>query len=153
MTIHTPHFSAMGNANDFSTPPDPTSLCRAPASIWSNDPVASSGSIRRASLFGVFSLFSVFSGAIDFAASIGRNTIAAPVLPFQSVIVGSHNPRHNSTALCLNPLSYGPDFVSFHEGVFCDMAARRTYDWDTRSLVDGKLKKRKIGYTNVTIWR
>ncbi|KAH8656591.1 hypothetical protein BGZ60DRAFT_144656 [Tricladium varicosporioides] len=161
MTIHTPEFSSIGQSNDFSVPPDPSSLCRSSASTWGNKPIASSGSIRTASLFGIFTLFSMLTNAIP----TGQKSISTSASPFQSTIVGSHYARHNSTALCSSPLSYGPDFVSFHEGVFCDMTKKHTiplckfaqqydcYDWNTHSLVDRKLKKRKMGYSEVIEWK
>jgi hypothetical protein len=110
-------------------------------------------------------LFCLFSNAINFTAVIGRSLIDPPTSPFKDRRVGSHDARHNSTALCSHPLSHGPDFVSFHEGVFCDMVARRTwplcsskrqygcYDWNTHTLADSKLKKRKMGYSEVIEWK
>lgn len=165
MTIHTPEFSAVGESNDFSIPTDPTSLCRSPATDWGNQPVATSGSIRRASLFGFLSLFSTISEAIDTTCTLFQKSLPTPVSPFQNTIVGSHYSRHNSTALCSNPMSYGPDFVSFHERVFCDMANRLTlplcsvttrkdcYDWASHTVVDRKLKKRNMGYREVVEWK
>lgn len=165
MTIHTPEFSAVGESNDFSIPKDPTSLCRSPATDWGNQPVASSGSMRRASLFGILGFFSVLGEAIDTTYTQFQNSKHTPVSPFQTTIVGSHYFRHNSTALCSNPMSYGPDFVSFHERVFCDMTNRRTlplcsgitlkdcYDWASHTVVDRKLKKRKMDYSEIIEWK
>jgi hypothetical protein len=155
----------MGVGTDIPVPADPSSLCRPPATRWNNNLVTTSGGIRRASLFGIFTLFSLLSGAVNFTIPTNLNSISTPTSPFQSTIVGSHHARHNSTALCSNPWSYGPDFVSFHEGVYCDMETRRIwplcnttkredcYDWDTRTLVNQKLKKRRMGYNDVIEWK
>ena len=69
-------------------------------------------------------------------------------------------------------MSHGPDFVSFSEGVFCDMDRKRwwplcngtmtsapaadagkkgCYHWDTHSLVVGE-GKRARNYTHVEEW-
>jgi hypothetical protein len=162
MTIHTPSFSATSSSNSFSLPANPLSLCFEPATMLNSTPVATSSGIRRASLFNIFSVLGIMGSIVE--STMSYAAAPAPVSPFQGRIIGSHIIRHNSTALCNDPLSYGPDFVSFHEGVYCDMTTRKTwplcrtateygcYDWKTHTLKYRKLKKRSLGYTDVTIW-
>ncbi|KAF2665822.1 hypothetical protein BT63DRAFT_459400 [Microthyrium microscopicum] len=164
MTIHTPHFSAMSADNGFSVPADTSTLCNQPATIWSNDPVVSSGANKRLGLFGFFSIASLLTAATDFKLPALTYSLRAPQIPFEGTIIGSHHSQHNSTALCSNRLSYGPDFVSFHEGIFCDMHNRRTlplcdstiqsdcYDWNSHTIIGRRLKKRKMRYYTVTEW-
>jgi hypothetical protein len=164
MTIHTPSFSAMDKANSFSIPGNPQSLCYQPATMWNSTAPVTSGGIRRASLFWILGILGLLGSVVDSAMSYPYTTVPAAIRPFEKRIIGSHNIRHNSTALCSDPLSYGPDFVSFHEGVYCDMTTRSTwplcsasigyecYDWETHTLKYLKLRKRSLGYTDVTIW-
>jgi hypothetical protein len=162
MTIHTPSFSTMDSSNSFSVPANAQSLCIEPATMWNSTPAATSSGIRRASLFSIFGIFGLMSSIVG--STISSAAVPTSISPFQKRIIGSHNSRHNSTALCNDPLSYGPDFVSFHEGVYCDMTTRSTwplcgtvtgyecYDWETHTLNYRKPKKRSLGYTDVTIW-
>ncbi|KAF2195023.1 hypothetical protein K469DRAFT_743711 [Zopfia rhizophila CBS 207.26] len=85
--------------------------------------------------------------------------------PFNGTLIASYHAQHNATALCANPMSWGPDFVSLDEGIFCDMTTRTTwplcgnyihfncYDWNTHHLVEGNLQKRKMSYSDVIEWR
>ena len=46
---------------------------------------------------------------------------------FSSRLVISSKDKHSATHLCESKRSRGPDLVSLSEGVYCDMANRRTY--------------------------
>lgn len=41
-------------------------------------------------------------------------------------LVVSSFKTQNATEVCAEPTNYGPDFVSLHEGVYCDMDTRKT---------------------------
>ncbi|KAH6678616.1 hypothetical protein B0J14DRAFT_688722 [Halenospora varia] len=45
----------------------------------------------------------------------------------ENQLVISEDTEHSAVDLCLSESSWGPDFVSVHEGVFCDMCERKTY--------------------------
>ena len=78
-------------------------------------------------------------------------------------IIGSQDASHSALKLCQSNTSHGSDFVSFHEGVFCDMETKTPwslcsdsvkndcYKWDTHTLVndDGQTAK---NYDNVQNW-
>lgn len=84
---------------------------------------------------------------------------------FRASIVGSHDVQHSATSLCASPNSWGPDFVSFKEGVFCDMKTKETwplcdrnrvrncYDWNVHAVLDWRLKKRAMVYRKVDEWQ
>jgi hypothetical protein len=42
-------------------------------------------------------------------------------------LVVSHLPTNSARRVCKNPMSWGPDFVSVHEGMYCDMCERELY--------------------------
>ncbi|PVI02635.1 hypothetical protein DM02DRAFT_701093 [Periconia macrospinosa] len=83
-------------------------------------------------------------------------------------LVISSRSEHNATALCEKSHSYGPDFVSLEEGIYCNMETRETlplcsssimgdcFDVDTHSHVigDGSHKPsiRPRNPTNVIRW-
>ncbi|KAK0513983.1 hypothetical protein JMJ35_003705 [Cladonia borealis] len=81
-----------------------------------------------------------------------------------SSIVSSTDPSHSAVKLCDSDTSYGPDFVSLSEGIFCDMATKtpwplcsesvadNCYDWDSHTLINGAGQTVK-GYTDVQEWR
>jgi len=81
-----------------------------------------------------------------------------------SSIISSTDPSHSAVKLCDSDTSYGPDFVSLSEGIFCDMAtktpwpfcsnsvAENCYDWDSHTLISGAGQKVKA-YTNVQEWQ
>ena len=84
---------------------------------------------------------------------------------FAEMVVMSHNPTHNATELCKDTWAHGPSFVSFEEGVFCDMeekiawplctgvdGEKGCYDWKSHSMVESRVKRRVMGYTNVVEW-
>ena len=78
-------------------------------------------------------------------------------------IIGSQDAAHSALKLCQSDTSLSPDFVSFSEGIFCDMATKtpwplcsttvtdECYHWDTHTLVtDGGRKA--MNYTDVQNW-
>ena len=81
-----------------------------------------------------------------------------------STIIASTDPSHSAAKLCESDTSYGPDFVSLSEGIFCDMAtktpwplcsksvAENCYDWDSHTLINGAGQMVK-GYTDVQEWQ
>lgn len=78
-------------------------------------------------------------------------------------IVGSYHAQQSALELCESETSYGADFVSFHEGVFCDMDEKKAwplcstvnasdcYHWDTHTLITrGGQQARQ--YDKVSLW-
>lgn len=79
-------------------------------------------------------------------------------------IIGSQDASHSALKLCQSPTSYSPDFVSFSEGIFCDMDTKTPwplcstekvkddcYHWETHTLItSGDHKPRNYG--NVVEW-
>lgn len=47
-------------------------------------------------------------------------------LCLSNIVIISSRSSHNATELCQKPNSYGPDFVSLEEGVYCNMDTRET---------------------------
>lgn len=82
--------------------------------------------------------------------------------PDTRLVVSNHS-HHNATEVCTHPNSLGPDFVSLHEGVFCDMMTRTTlplcskaitkdcYDLDNHMQV-GRRGISRRSYTEVITW-
>ena len=162
-----PDFSKWGSSNEFSLPSNPTSLCYTPSLVWYQQPIHVSAGTRILP-FGFLSL-------INTLGMVGRalgypvkeyftpTTIPAPLA--RQTIIASHDAQHSSTLLCADPQSRGPDFVSFVDGVFCDMTGRRSwplcnstaisgcYDWQSHTFVDGWLRKREMGYSKVIKWK
>lgn len=46
---------------------------------------------------------------------------------FEGQLVVSSQRSHNATELCDSETSFGPDFVSTEEGVFCSMSQKKTF--------------------------
>ena len=46
---------------------------------------------------------------------------------FGGRLVTSVHEQHSARGLCENDYSYGPDFVSFSENVFCDMETKQQW--------------------------
>ena len=81
-----------------------------------------------------------------------------------SSIISSPDPSHSAIKLCESDTSYGPDFVSLSEGIFCDMATKThwplcsksvaddCYEWDSHTLINGEGQTVK-DYTNVQEWQ
>lgn len=81
-----------------------------------------------------------------------------------STIVGSHDEAHSAIKLCSSETSHGSDFVSFAEGVFCDMETKTAwplckksvkgecYDWERHALVEKGGKATKKVYHDVQNW-
>lgn len=81
-----------------------------------------------------------------------------------SSIISSPDPSHSAVKLCESDTSYGPDFVSLSEGIFCDMATKthwplctksvadNCYEWDSHTLINGAGQTVK-DYTNVQEWQ
>jgi hypothetical protein len=64
-------------------------------------------------------------------------------------LVVSSNARHSAVELCESQTSWGPDFVSSEEGIFCDMDTHTTWplctsDCDTSDCVNMDVEKRSI---------
>ena len=177
--IHTPDFGPVGAQNDFSVPDNPTDLCKAPKLEWFKQEKFETSPAPRLRPFPIKSLL---LGALGILGTAVTNVAGATVkelsnwpggdteevpLGFRDSIVGSHDSRHSSKVLCASPTSWGPDFVSFEEGLFCDMTLRRTwplcseragflkdcYDWSSHTIVGGRRRKRTIRYSTVFEWR
>lgn len=57
---------------------------------------------------------------------------------FDGRLITSVHERHSARELCGNENSYGPDFVSYSENLFCDMETREHWP-----LCDGRQRKDK----------
>jgi len=151
------HMSSFSQTGDFAVPAE-KDLCTAPATIAHYDAGRDDSILP--------SIWSSKSKRIP--SSIRKNLrprSSLSDLAFKGALIVSHHTQHNATALCTSPESRGPDFISFDEGVFCDMTTRITwplccesdnedcYDWKTHSLVERKLRKRKIRYLSIIEWK
>ncbi|KAF2463777.1 uncharacterized protein BDR25DRAFT_347010 [Lindgomyces ingoldianus] len=172
LRIHTPDFGPVDSSNHFNVPENPTALCNYPKLEWYRQPIFQSAapSFRPFTFSHMLTVLNVFS-------LIG-STLGAPIkkLPswnwdernqvsFRPSIVGSHDVRHSSRYLCASLTSWGPDFVSFEEGIFCDMSLKKTwplcggkvakncYDWQIHAILDGRRRKREIRYRNAIEWK
>ncbi|KAF6229672.1 hypothetical protein HO173_011318 [Letharia columbiana] len=80
-----------------------------------------------------------------------------------SHLIASPHGGHSARELCASARSHGPDFLSFSEGIFCDMDAKvhwplcdgatrdGCYHWDTHSLVLGDERLAR-NYSRVEEW-
>jgi hypothetical protein len=139
-------FSKLTSDNDF-TPPSGNAICQSPTAIWYD---------------GEYNNDVEYTAAAKKRRSIGNRRQSNKT--FTGRIIGSHDPSHKASELCKSPTSWSPDFVSFAEGVLCDMTTRELwalcsgdvttdcFDWDSKALVDGSLKKRETQYSDVTVW-
>ena len=83
------------------------------------------------------------------------------------MLISSPREEHSAVELCASEMSYGPDFVSHAERVFCDMGTKvswplcgsgdgavegeECYRWETHSLVTGG-KRVARNYEKVEEW-
>lgn len=85
------------------------------------------------------------------------------VATFDHLIASAHD-RHSARDLCEDEYSHGPDFMSFSEGIFCDMGTKmhwplcangtkedECYHGDTHSLVLGEERQAR-NYSSVVEW-
>ncbi|KAI9722998.1 MAG: hypothetical protein M1812_001447 [Candelaria pacifica] len=84
----------------------------------------------------------------------------------ERALITSRNPQQSARELCEHPNSAGPDFISLHEGLFCDMATRELkplcsptvvencFALDSQSRVIGKREnvRRAEEYGQVQEW-
>lgn len=75
---------------------------------------------------------------------------------FPGKLVTSVQPAHSAKELCESDMSFGPDFVSYHEGLFCDMSEKQLwpvcqeasetdcFDNDTRTMRAPSLSGRDV---------
>jgi hypothetical protein len=169
MRIHTQSFGRLsGSGNEYALPSNPEALCWPPATEWLYElEPQTSAAPQRASPLSMLQVLATFvdmaSGYIlrssEFRASEEpRNT------SWKSTLIGSNHTTHSALKLCAEPNSWGSDFVSFKEGMFCDMTSRTTwplcsttvtyrcYDWKLHALVDGRLHKREMKYEEIKVW-
>lgn len=167
--IHTPDFGKMGDSNDFTIPNDPTSLCNFPSLEWYKTSIFQSAapSLRPVTLLSVgLSILSLVQSAVGASLDASVDWFSRQnEVPLRESIVGSHDEMHSASELCEDPMAWGPDFVSFHEGVFCDMKKKEVwplcdaeitkncFDWDARILVKKRSSKRETGYAKVEVWK
>lgn len=52
---------------------------------------------------------------------------AQPSSKFNDRLITSVHEQHSASELCQNDHSYGPDFVSFSDNMFCDMSTKQTW--------------------------
>ncbi|KAF1845198.1 uncharacterized protein K460DRAFT_405464 [Cucurbitaria berberidis CBS 394.84] len=179
--VHTPDFGPVGSRNDFTVPENPKELCNFPKLEWyktqrfQTSPASNLRPLPMKSL--LFTALSILSSTVTHVAAAtmkerstwpGRDNDEGEHVSVRESIVGSHDRQHSSKALCASPNSWGPDFVSFGEGLFCDMTLKRTwplcngnaglfqdcYNWSSHTIVGGKWKKKRaIRYSRVLEWR
>ena len=73
--------------------------------------------------------------AIPSNATLTRQT-NEPGDRFDGHLIISHHEQHSAVELCEARFSIGPDFVSFHEEIFCDMYTKQTWPLCTDSVDD-----------------
>ncbi|CAO2655682.1 Nn.00g044850.m01.CDS01 [Neocucurbitaria sp. VM-36] len=177
--IHTPDFGPVGTQNDFSVPDNPTELCSFPKIEWYKTErfqTSPASSLRPLAI--KYFLFNTFALLSNTATNVAGATIKELTtwsgrgerdeqVDFRTSIVGSHDSKHSSKALCASSTSWGPDFVSFEEGLFCDMSLKKTwplcseevgfvkdcYDWSSHTIVGGNRRKRAIKYSRILEWK
>lgn len=134
--IHTPDFGPVGTLNDFSVPDNPTELCKLPKHEWYKSDrfqVSPAPCLRpfpiQYLLFGVLGILSTASSNVagatvkDLSNWWAGGDVEEVPLWYKESIFGSHDGSHSSRVLCSSPTSWGPDFVSFEEGLFCEYDA------------------------------
>lgn len=57
--------------------------------------------------------------------------------PNPTHLVVSENPLHSAKETCEHPGSYGPDFVSTVEGVYCDMSVKEWWPLCSNAIISG----------------
>lgn len=91
---------------------------------------------------------------IDTNKRSGNRTTTAPTQSskHQGQLIKSGSQYHSASELCGSATSYGPDFVSIHEGIFCDMDQKKAWPLcktakDT-ACFDDKTNKMRLGAAN-----
>ncbi|KAH0550913.1 hypothetical protein GP486_007724 [Trichoglossum hirsutum] len=150
--LHMSSFSQMG---DYALPPEET-LCRSPATITHYD------AGREVPIPNFWNTNAKSKRNLDSSEKTLRPRSSSS---FNGTLIASRFPQHNATDLCAARESSGPDFVSFNEGVFCDMTNKiawplcgeaitnNCFDWNTHSLVRERSRKREMSYSNVVVWK
>ncbi|KAF2444021.1 hypothetical protein P171DRAFT_494147 [Karstenula rhodostoma CBS 690.94] len=170
---HMTDFGPVGVTNDFQVPDDPKSLCLHPKLEWYKDyrfvsPAPSLKPLFFKAMFvntlGILSLIKSAAGASVSQVSSWTHD-EGPEVSFKARIIASHHAEHSSRELCTSTTSYGPDFVSFDERMFCDMTqkqlwplcnekvTKKCYDWHSHTIVDGRRRKREVRYAQIEEWR
>jgi len=67
----------------------------------------------------------------------GHSNTTKPVPFMPHRLITSKHPSHSAIKLCKSKTSKGPDFVSYHEGVFCDMCEKEVWPLCSESLKGG----------------
>jgi hypothetical protein len=105
---------------------------------------------------------------VDFNVDVSVNGTSAELVangkrPFFGILNKSPSKYHSAIELCQSSTSFGPDFVSLEEGVFCDMDAKKAwplcsatitnncFDNDTDKMVGGKKNSRRDDVTGARI--
>ena len=63
---------------------------------------------------------------------------------FDGHLIVSHHEQHSAVELCEAHYSVGPDFVSFHEEIFCDMYTKQTWPLCANSVAGSKDKNATV---------
>ncbi|KAL1626478.1 hypothetical protein SLS56_006789 [Neofusicoccum ribis] len=66
-----------------------------------------------------------------------RRSLLAKRHVFPGKLIASRKTAHSARDLCLSDNSMGPDFVSFHEGLFCDMSEKELWPLCTTEAQTG----------------
>ena len=81
--------------------------------------------------------------------SISNNTSVGESATSNAVVVISTSPNHSAKELCQSPTSWGHDFVSDAENLFCDMSSKKLWpvcdDSGKVGVADGCFDKAKNG--------
>ena len=158
MQIHMQDFTNL--TTDYST--DPAHYCAWPAMYF--DARTEDTGLPDNQLWGAPGPSATATAATAKRALVNKRGQRKRSTKLANTIVGSHDEAHSAIKLCQSETSHGSDFVSFAEGVFCDMETKTAwplceervkdecYDWETHALVEKGGKTTKKGYSDVQRW-
>lgn len=105
------------------------------------------------------------SNAPNGTKTTGKRQVRKRSTEMASELVVSQHDGHSAVGLCSSDTSFGPDFLSIHEGSFCDMGTKtlwplcdaetvdKCFDVETKVLKNGsEAEDRSGGYGKVTEW-
>lgn len=139
--------------DDYST--DPQHYCNYPAMLWKHEGDEFDGIGER----GEHKLWTPSNSTSTKRASSYSKRSAA----LNEQLVISYDPQQSAKKLCDSETSYGPDFVSIPESLYCDMDEKvlyplcdkehttKCFDLETRTLIEGK-RFAKREYTKISEW-
>ena len=141
--IHMQDFTNV--TTDYST--DPAHYCNAPVMVFEENPDPDNTVVWKR----------------ESAAVTPKRGLLKRSPAMSSHIIGSQDTSHSALKLCSSDTSYSPDFVSFSEGIFCDMGTKTPwplcsssvtddcYHWENHTLITGGDRK-PMNYGKVVNW-